>query len=127
MNLSYTIQQTLKEYNIILYLMIEIRVVLSDSKFEYRAIPIGLTVTDSVNSVNSFISIISGNQKELLTYFTVDAFTNFTNNSEIRFGYGSELIDVIGNVNIHDVLPLLSILESIPHQIADNAWLQNIQ
>lgn len=127
MSLSYKIQQTLKEYDNILYLMIEIRVVLSEGKLEHRAIPIGLSVTDNNNSVDSFISIISGNQKELLTYFTVDVFTNFSNNSEIKFGYGAELINVIENVNVHAVAQLPDLLENIPHEIADNNWLNSLQ
>lgn len=126
MSLSYKIQQTLKEYDSILYLMIEIRTVLSEGMLEHRAFPIGLSVIDDNHKVDSFISIISGNQKELLSYFTVDAFADFSNNSEIRFGYSTELLNIIENVNVHDVTPLPDILEDIPHEIADNDWLNSL-
>lgn len=127
MSYIHKISETLTQINNELYKTIEIKIISTNNKFIPMDIPFVLTVIDNANEVYAFMSFTSGDQKELLTYFTVDAFDNFNNNSDIKFGYGSELIDVIGSVNIHDVLPLPSILESIPHQIADNAWLQSVQ
>jgi hypothetical protein len=86
-----------------------------------------LTVTDGVQGVDSFITIISGNQKELIAYFTVDAFTNFSNNSKIEIVYGGyDVTGAIENVNVHNVTALPAILATIPHEIADNEWLENL-
>jgi hypothetical protein len=126
MSYTYQIVETLRDYDDILYKMNEIRITLSDGKFEHKALPISVIVTNEINTVQSFICIISGNQKELLSYFTTDAFTIFSGLVKIKFGYGGIFIDVIENVNIQNIIPLPSILNGIPHQIADNAWLQTI-
>ncbi|MDL2296463.1 hypothetical protein LJC68_05760 [Bacteroidales bacterium OttesenSCG-928-B11] len=126
MNSTYQIQKNLKEYRNIFYLMIEVKVVLLENKLTYSAFPIRLSVVDGEQSVNGFITIISGNQKELFSYFMVDAFLNFSSNSEIRFGYGDELINVIENVDAQNINPLPAFLEGIPHEIADNNWLKNL-
>jgi hypothetical protein len=128
MNYTYYITETLKEFQGTLYKMIEIRVTTNSSKFPRRALPEGLRVSDNTNSVNSFITKISGNQKELISFFTVDAFTNFTDNSKIEIVYGGyDVMGTIENVNVHNVTALPAILETIPHEIADNNWLANIQ
>lgn len=126
--MSYTYQttETLKDYAGILYKMNEIRITSLDGQFEHRALPIRVIVTNDISTVESFICIISGNQKELLAYFTTDAFSIFSGIVKIKFGYGGEFINVIDNVNIQNIISLPSLLAGIPHQIADNAWLQTI-
>ncbi len=127
MSYTYKISEALTEINNELYKTIEIKIFSIDNKFTVMNTPFVLKVEDNVNEVFAFMAFTSGNEKELFTYFTVDAFTNFSTNSDIKFGYGTELMNIIGNVNIQDVIPLPSILESIPHEIADNAWLQSVQ
>jgi hypothetical protein len=128
MSYTYYITETLKEVQDTLYKMIEIRVILANSKFQQRALVSCLRVSDNTNnSVDSFITIISGNQKELMAYFTVDAFTNFSNNSKIEIVYGGyDVAGAIENVNVHNITALPTILAAIPHEIADNDWLENL-
>lgn len=125
MSYIYHITETLKDYSNELYKMIEIRIILPNSKFEHRAVPLQLTVVDGFNKVRAFINQLSGNQKELMAYFTVDAFTGFAGNATIEFGYDS-LLDSIDNVDIQNITPLPAFLVDVPHQIADNAWLATL-
>lgn len=126
--MSYTYQATeiINDFEQNLYKMIEIRVLSSNDKFQHRAIPIWLSVEDNNNVANGFSFALSGNQKELIAYFTVDAFTGFSHNSSILFGYGTEVISGFGNFSPQNIPPLPDFLASIPHSIADNAWLQTL-
>lgn len=119
MNYTYQIRETLKDYNGVTFKMIEIRIINSDGKFEHRAYPISI----NVGSVKSFITLISGNQKELIGYFTVDAFTGFSNSETVSFGYLSLPVGSILGVNVLNPTPLPPLFSGIPHQIATNAWL----
>jgi len=111
----------------VLYKVIEIVVINNSGKFPQRALEEGLRVTDGINSVDSFRCVISGNQKELIAFFTVDAFTNFATNSKIEIIYGRyDVTGSIENVNVHKVI-LPDYLEDISHEIADNAWLASVQ
>lgn len=127
MSYTYKISETLTEINKELYKTIEIKIFSIDSKFTVMDIPFVLKVEDNVNEVSAFMTFMSGNEKELFTYFTVDAFINFSTNSDIKFGYGNNFENVIENVNVHNLDILPALLESIPHEIADNAWLQSVQ
>jgi hypothetical protein len=122
MSYTYQIREALRDYNGTTFKMIEIRIVNSDGKFEHRAYPISI----NVGSVKSFITLISGNQKELIGYFTVDAFTGLSTSETLGFGYGFESIASIINVNVSNPIPLPPLFSSIPYQIATNAWLQSL-
>ena len=129
MNMSYTynIAETFIQFNNELYKMIEIRIISINSKFQPGAMSFVVKVQDAANGIYAFRVSLSGNQKELSAFFTVDAFENFSNNSDVKFGYGFNLTNTISNVNVHEVIPLLSVFEDIPHEIADNDWLESIQ
>lgn len=122
--MSYTcqIREALKDYDDATFKMIEIRIINTDGKFQHRAFPISI----NVGSVKSFITLISGNQKELIGYFTVDAFTGFSNNEIVIFGYVSEPIGSILGVNVLNPTPLPPLFSGIPYQTATNAWLQSL-
>lgn len=127
MEYTYYIAETLFLYNNVLYKVIQIRVINNPSKFHQGALDWGIRITDGINSVDNFNSRLSGNQKELIAFFTFDAFTSFTTNSKIEIVYGGyKVTGSIENVNIHNVIPLPVELEAIPHEIGDNAWLESI-
>lgn len=122
--MSYTCQvaETLKDYNQSTFKMIVVKIIISEGKFEYTAIPIIVMV----ENIRSFLTVISGNQKELMGYFTVDAFTELSNSETVTFGYGTEIIGSIPNVNVLNPTPLPPLFSGIPYQTATNAWLQSL-
>jgi len=126
MNYTHQILESLIEYNEIAYKAIGVKVSLISSKFEHRALPYILTITNDSEEVNAFRCFLSGNQKEIISYFTVDAFTNFTNNASIQIRYLENDIFTIENVDIQNIPPLPDFLSGVPYSIADNAWLQSI-
>ena len=126
MSFSYEIKEALNEYDATLYKMIQFKIVNTNGRFEHRALPIIAVVSDGVNEVGSFINIISGNQKELRAYFTVDAFTGFSSSSTFNFGYGYEFENSIAGINVQAIPSLSAFFTSIPHQIADNNWLASL-
>lgn len=86
-----------------------------------------VNISNGVIVVNPFHRIISPNQKGLIAYFTTDAFTIFTGNVDISFGFGDEVIDTISNIAINSIIePLPPLLSSIIYQDADNQWLANL-
>lgn len=100
MSYSITIQQALKEFNEAHYLAIEVKIVSTDQKFEHRANPMIISVLDGAHAVGSFMTYISGNQKELVGCFTVDAFTGFSNVVTVQFGTGNDGPDWIMSILI---------------------------
>jgi len=126
MDFDYQIIKTLKEYGDELYEMIELKIVFEGVVMEHRALPLGLRVTDGNYIVDAFIVNLSSNQKELLTYFTVDAFDIFSGNVNIQFGYLGEYSYTILDVDVLNIAPLSNFLSNIPHIIANNDWLQTI-
>jgi hypothetical protein len=125
MSYSHTIKQALKEFNETHYLVIEIKIVSTDRKFEHRANPIFISVTDSTHAATSFLTHISGNQKELIGCFNVDAFNGFSSTVTIQFSHTGNDVAFLQNVDL-DIVVLPSELAAVPHQVADSAWLNSL-
>ena len=128
MTYTYEIKEVLNLYAGTRYKMIELRITIGNpGLFINGALPYGLKITDGTNETFGFYCEISGNQKELITFFTVDAFSLFSSSSEIIFGYASiPDSEIISGVDV-TAIPLLSAeLEIIPHQIADDLWLSSL-
>jgi hypothetical protein len=126
MNYTIKIREILRDFRTEFLKMIEFKIINSTSVFTEQDTKPYLFVSDNNNMVNSFITIISSNKKEIIAYFTVDAFEIFTSgNVNISFGAGSRDAFFINNIPLN-IEPLYSILEDIPHEIADNEWLENL-
>jgi hypothetical protein len=123
MSYTYSLKENLYELNEVFYKSLEIKLILSDGKIEQRAAPLQMMVSDGINQVSAFATIITGNQQEFLAYFTVDAFGGFSTNSTIALVSAGVNVDEITNVNVTSFETLNPLLTYIPHSIADNTWL----
>ncbi len=109
------------------YSMIEVKVTIDPGRFENRAYPHTLIVNDGSNEVSSFLNELSGNEKELLSYFAVDAFTGFGSSSDLILTYANEPPEFsISGVNVTSIPALPLNLSLISHNVADNAWLATL-
>lgn len=109
------------------YRMIDLQITFVDGKFEHRAMPFMVAVSVDSQRVESFFTLVSPNGKVMHGYFTTDAFTVFTGNVDVSFGYLGQPIDGIANVSISAILvPLPTFLAAIGAPDADNAWLATI-
>jgi len=77
------------------YVMIDIRLTLTEGRFPVSALHEFVRVTDANESVMSFMCQLSGNRKEMHGYFATDAFDNFIGAVTIEFGYGAQPIGSI--------------------------------
>lgn len=126
-NFTIGIVQVINTFNNELFKMININVRIINGKFPIRALEEYVSVTDGNTRVSCFMANISGNQKEINASFTTNAFTIFSGNVNIEFGYGNEIMGVFENFDIHNnILPLNPIFADVNAPNADNAWLQNI-
>lgn len=109
------------------YRMIDLRITFVDGKFEHRAMPFTVAVSGGNERVESFFTLLSPDGKVMHGYFTTDAFTVFTGNVDVSFGYLGQPIGGIANVSISAILvPLPSFLAAIGAPDADNAWLATL-
>ena len=98
-----------------------------DSKFQYTSQNPFVTVFDANESVTSYLTRISGNKKDLLGYFTSDAFDIFPGNVPISFGDGESPIDIFENIDIHNVIqPLDPFYDNYNAPPVDNDWLNSL-
>lgn len=124
MEYTYVVKETIHMYRKGgRYKVIAMGVINNYGKLRVGALYNRLRVTDGINSVYGFSVEVSGNEKEISAYFTVDAFTNFSADATIEILYGWEVVASIKNVNIHDITPLPAYLESAPYELLDNVWL----
>lgn len=124
---SFEIKEFVEDFNSSPYQINIITISNLDSKFQYTSQNPFVTVFDANISVTSFLTRISGNKKDLLGYFTSDAFDIFTGNVSISFGDGESPIDVFENIDIHSVIiPLDPLLASLDAPMGDNDWLNSL-
>lgn len=123
---SFQASHVINTFNGNLYHMINVRITIDQGKFPLLSLQVFVRVTQGTNTVYSWLTRVSGNQKELNASFTTDAFDAFTGNVDVEFGYGSEIMGVIEDVDINNVIISLDPLFSgTPAAMADNTWLQN--
>lgn len=130
MSYSYDIKEVLNDYEGVLYKMIRIRIISDSTIFEHRALSQVVRVVNGANSIVSFEVDIPGNQRELHAHFTTDAFTGYAGLSEIHLGYGGEfdngLNEVITNVDLSELTPLVGFASDLEFEIADSSWLSSL-
>ncbi len=111
----------------VLYHVIHVRISSSDSKFPIKSSEEYLTVKDLGANVKPFDLRIARNQKEVDALFTIDAFSVFSGNVTIEFGYGGNVFTSFQDVDINTITtPLPPILIALPSIDADNAWLASL-
>lgn len=129
MSYSYTIKNTLGNFNDQLIKIISIVIKNDSDLFVERSIREYVTVSDGTNSVSAFFTDLTPNLKYLRASFTTDAFAIFTGNVEIKFGYGDDVLGTFSAIDIN-----AAVLAAIPPQlvangtftIANNAWLASL-
>ena len=109
------------------YRMIDLRITFTNGKFEHRAMRFTVVASDETHRVEAFFVLLSPDQKAMHGYFTTDAFTVFTGNVDVSFGYLGQPVGGIANVSISAVLvPLPSYLADLALPNANNAWLATL-
>lgn len=127
MSYTHEIKLTLNDYQGVIYKMIQLKIISSNGLFVNGALPYVLRVDDGINQASGFYFQISGNRKELIYYFTTDAFSGFSSSSEIVFGYAiNSEENIINGVDVTSIDPLPIELSIIPHVDANNAWLSGL-
>lgn len=124
---SFNIKEFVEDFNSSPYQINIITIFDLDNKFDDTAQIPFVEVSDSSTSVKSFLIRISGNKKDLIGYFTSDAFDAFSGNVTISFGYGEITIDMFENINISAIIiPLSPLLTSLNAPLGDNDWLNSL-
>lgn len=126
MSFTHKIRETLYEHEGGMYRAIQLKILRSEGKFRYGAAPLVFEVSDGQNTVSSFVTIISINQKELISYFTTDAFVGFSGLASVKFGTEYEIETLVNDLDLQSIDPLPAIFASMFHSIADNAWLATL-
>lgn len=126
MSYSFTVANRLRAFDNILYQIIVIKIKVSSDKFLHTSQEPFITVINGTIETKSFLRELSGNENELLGYFTTDAFDLFTGLSTITFGSGHFVFDAFENIDINGVItPLDSVLASLNAPLGDNVWLNS--
>lgn len=127
-NFNLFIIQTVGSYEESYFNMACIKIVIIQGKFPIRSMPEFVRVNTGSSTIEAFQVNVSGNQKEMTGYFTTDAFSTITGNSNIEFGYGEDIIGIFSDVDINaTILPLNATTSSAAFPDADNAWLETIE
>lgn len=126
--MSYSIEfkEVLQEYDGALYKMILLKIKSDDQKFEHMAEPNIIVADDGTLQAYSFMNDISGNQRELIGYFTTDAFVGFGSSVTLRFIHNFEVYGEITGFDVGTLEPLPSFYSSYTYTDADNNWLANL-
>jgi hypothetical protein len=121
---SFTIGHKVQLIDENLFEVIQINILMVTGKFIISSRQPFVRVFDSSNKVTNFSIQISGNEKELIAYFTTDAFDFFTGDVTIEFGEGLLVTDTFENIDIISVITPLSPADAaLGAPQADNAWL----
>jgi hypothetical protein len=138
--------EVIAEYDDTSYKMIDVTITADDGKFMTGALPYhvtarnasiitasdGITASDRItasddpSTVESFMTYLSQNGKEIHAFFTTDAFAEMSGRVNFEFSYGVP-IGTINNVDIHTILtPLPPFLADLGYPDADNDLLDTI-
>ncbi|HZH86668.1 MAG TPA: hypothetical protein VFD77_05075 [Brumimicrobium sp.] len=124
---SILIKETAADFNGGYYQVNSIIITNNINKFMISSRNPFVTVSDSNGFIDSFLVELSGNQKELIAFFTIDAFTIFTGNVSIVFGDGISSDGSFLNIDINSIIepldPLAASLNPLP---GDNDWLNSL-
>lgn len=124
--MSYTLSISENYYDVedVIYQVILVRIIIDAGTFTERADPLYVSVTDGINTVESFVNQLSGNKREILAIFTTDAFISFTGLVNIEFGYREAPDHIFEDIDLStEIQPLI---DPIPVPPADNAWLNSL-
>jgi hypothetical protein len=121
---EFHLARTLGSFDEDLLIMIEAVLTNVDERFRERELPYRAVAADGVNSVESFMAYITANGKELIAFFTTDAFSAFAGPFDIEFSYPGESIHTVTGIDIATMLsPLDPEINPADFPNADNAWL----
>ncbi len=110
-----------------MYNGIIIKIDIVEGKFQFRSKPEYVIAKDGSNQVSAFQTNISGNRKEMIASFTIDAFGIFSGNVDIEFGFEGEKYGEFLAIDINTViLPYPQIITTISLPDADNNWLSTL-
>ncbi|MBK7129059.1 MAG: hypothetical protein IPM74_03640 [Crocinitomicaceae bacterium] len=110
-----------------MYEVVQVNVKKVNGKFLLTSKDLFVRVFNINNNVTGFINQFSGNHKEIVAYFTTDAFDTINSNVTIEFGLHPLTIDKFENIDINSVITPLSPADaSLGAPQADNAWLNSL-
>lgn len=122
---SVIIRQTVEYFDDLPYQINVLIVKDTLNKFIFNSHSKVIRVFDSNFLIESFMTIISSNQKEMLGFFTSDAFNIFSGNVNIEFSHRGG-VQVIEDVDVSIIQPLDPLLASIDAPMGDNDWLNSL-
>lgn len=126
MGFNVEIREILRDFRNDYLKMIEFKITNERGNFkESSGIPY-IYLTDGTNDVKSFTTLLSGNKKEIIGYFTIDAFNVLPQNVTALFDDGSGSSYFIHKVDLNTKEPLYTIFNGIPHNNADSNWLSTL-
>lgn len=122
---SVIVRQTIEYFDDLPYQINVLVVKDTFNKFIFNSHSNVIRVFDSNFLIESFITTISSNQKEILGFFTSDAFNIFSGNVDIEFSQDGE-VQMIEDVDITIIQPLDPLLASLNAPMGDNDWLNSL-
>lgn len=126
MNYNCELKETLHDYGGTLYKMILLKIECVDGRLQHMALPFTVVLESGAQSASSCINLLSGDEKTLSAYFTVDALGGLSAPATAKLGYGGHTFDEIAGIDPQNPEPIPPHLAAIPHSIADNAWLASM-
>jgi hypothetical protein len=125
-NYSFTIKEGLEEFQATVYQINFIIITNIDNTFDYYSEHPFVSVFDGATYVNSFLTRVSRDKKQLVGVFTSDAFSGLSTPVTISFGYAVE-ISSFSSVDINATIQGLSPFSaSLGAPLGDAAWLASI-
>jgi hypothetical protein len=125
-NFTLQMNHVINAFNEELYHMINVKVKIVNGKFPVGAIHPFINASDGTEKAYSFITQISGNQKEINGSFTTDAFAGLASNFTIEFGLGQEVLGSFENITTSAIAPLDPLFSDVTAPDATNAWLEDL-
>jgi len=126
MSYSLSISDRLRAFEGVTYQIIVIKIKKKGGKFSQFSLEPFVSVINGTTTVKSFLTGLSGDEKEIVGCFTSDAFVSFSGLSQVIFGYGRAPMDSFDNVDIVAVkVPLDPMLASLNAPLGDTTWLNS--
>jgi hypothetical protein len=103
---------------------IHMEVSINNGFFPFRALEEFVEVRNGTVIERPFQLRISPNQKAMISFFAIDAFTNFLGYVDVWFGYAGGELNIFNNVDINNIIePLPLNLAHINVTDATKSWL----
>lgn len=122
-DLNLQIARTIGTYDETTLIMNEAVIINNDALFPERAAPYTVVARDDTNEVHAFMAFVAPNGRQMLAYFTTDAFDVFSGEFVLEVSVLGFVEALTMGIRATDIAPLPPDLASLGLPVADNAWL----